>query len=354
VPSIHVVKNCAPGSLTGRHDRTPARAIRRLGDLAGETVTYRNYRGEEFSAVVRQVSGPGAIAPLSEEPRPVLPITSLPAPWGPIPVRQGRAGHSASELVTFAKCQRKHWFIYGMGLREPGVPGGGRSELPGFIDAVTRGQIVHDVLEELRELDELDLVLEDAIGRWDPDAPAPDGVEGGRYRARLREEIERVARHSDYRAVADLPGARRELGFVHLLGDGRVMQGVFDLAAPTADGRLEVLDVKTGPAAALSWKAVASRAEGYAPQRDVYVLAAEAISGLAVGRFAFHFSGSNRQVASDITPELRARAEREVGSMLERIEAGARELTAKPAECRFCGFRRVGWCEGVARRGGVR
>ncbi|MGH7628131.1 MAG: PD-(D/E)XK nuclease family protein, partial [Gemmatimonadales bacterium] len=279
-----IVSGVPLGTLTGRHVGTVCSPVLRLGDLTRETVTYRSYRGEAFVAAVRVAAPVAASTPVVAEPVPVLAVESLPAPWEPVRLPAGRPRHSASELVTFARCRRKHWFIYAAGLREPPVDRGSAD----FVDAVTRGHIVHDVLEHLRELDEVDLLLEDAIGRWDPEAPPPEGAEGARYRVALREEIALVATDPSYRAVADLRGARRELGFVHLLGGGRVMQGKIDLAAERENG-LVLLDVKTGSKSS-SLGAARRRAEGYAPQRDVYVSAAEGISGRPVAEFAFHFS----------------------------------------------------------------
>jgi ATP-dependent helicase/nuclease subunit A len=336
-----IVSGVPLGTLSGRHAGTACSPVLRLGGLTGETVTYRSYRGETFAASVREASPVVVSAPVVVEPLPVLPVESLPVPWEPVQLPAGRARHSASELVTFARCRRKHWFIYAAGLREPPVERGSAD----YVDAVTRGHIVHDVLEHLRELDELDLLLEDAIGRWDPDAPVPEGAEGGRYRMALREEVALVASHPSYRAVADLPGARRELGFVHLLGGGRVMQGKIDLAAER-DGELVLLDVKTG-SRSLSSEAVRLRAQGYAPQREVYVSAAEAVSGRPVGEFAFHFSGVGEQVVTGVTGEVREGAARRVGEVLDLIEVGERAMTGNPQECRFCGFRVVHWCEGV-------
>jgi hypothetical protein len=295
-----------------------------------------------FTAQVRVAAPPPAPAAVALEPLPVLPASSLPPPVEPVRVPAGRARHSASELLTFSRCRRKHWFAYAAGIREPPVD----RTAPEFIDAVTRGQIVHDVLEHFREQDELDGLLEDAIGRWDPDAPAPEGVEGLRYRGPLKEEIERVATHPDWRALAEVPGARRELGFVHLVSPSRRLQGRIDLIGERSDG-LALLDVKTGRP--LAPEAARRRAEGYAPQRDVYVGAVEAVSGREVGEFAFHFSGAGQHVAQAITPAVREAGGARVGELLDGIETGDRALTTNATECRFCGYRKAGWCEGTSK-----
>lgn len=336
-----IVAGVPLGALSGRHQRTAAEAVRRrLGDLSGSIVTYRDYRGREFAAEVR-VAAAEVEAGASSEPLPVLPVEALELVPAPFEVPSGRARHSASELLTFSRCHRKHWFAYVAGLREPGVDRGSAE----FLDAVTRGHIVHDVLEHLREQDELDGLLEDAIGRWDPDAPPPDCAEGGRYRVPLREEVELASSHPAWRSLAGAPEARRELAFVWFFGPGRWFYGRIDLVAPVAGGRLSLLDVKTSRG--LTAAAARRRAEAYAPQRDVYVCAVEGVSGREVGEFGFLFSGAGEYVPDAVAPELREAAVRNVAVALADIEAGERGLTAAPVECRFCGYRQAGWCEGV-------
>lgn len=277
----------------------------------------------------------------SEEAAPIGDPESLPGPLVPVTGPVGRRRHSASEFLVWSRCPRRHWFRYVQGVREPEV----NRNAPEFLDAVTRGLIVHDVLEHLRAEDELDQLLEDAIGRWDEDHPPPDSPQGKASRRMLREEIVLVADNPAYRAVDDLAGRRRELSYVRLNGPATVFQGAIDLAAPEGD-HLVLLDVKTSRCDA---EAAPRRAREYAPQRDVYVTAVEALAGLPVGRFAFQFSRAGVQVSEDLTDDARAAMAVRVGSWLERLEAEAPALTDHPHECRFCGYRREGWCPGVAR-----
>jgi CRISPR/Cas system-associated exonuclease Cas4 (RecB family) len=255
-------------------------------------------------------------------------------------VSAGRRRHSATELLVFARCPRRHWLKYVAGLREPEVERAG----PQFISAIARGQIVHDVLEKLREDTDLDRLLEDAIGRWDREAPPPEGAPGERYRRHLKEEVELVAKHPAYRAIADLPTARRELGFVHLRPGGSLTQGAVDLAALRLDG-LALVDVKTSQMPAADAR---RRAGDYAPQRDVYVAAAEGISGLSVAEFALQFSRAGVQVPEPVTPATRQAIETGLAGALGAIEAGERSLTGHPRECQWCGYKKAGWCPGVA------
>jgi len=293
------------------------------------------------------VADPAAVPVEAEsaEPKPIEDPAWLAWPLAPVRVAPGRPRHSATEFLTFSRCPRRHWFKYIRGVREPAVD----RSTPEFMSAVTRGQIVHDVLEHLREEEELDKLLEDAVGRWAPDAPPPEHPTGAELRRQIRAEVQAVAGHPDYRAVADLPDARRELSFLYLHSDGAYAEGKIDLAAWRRGEGLVLVDVKTGCGGGAS--DVEARAAAYAPQRDVYVAAADAVSPERVTRFGFQFSEPAVQVSGVIGEAEQEAARRAFGEMLGRIRAGSAaempEKTAYPAECRWCGYRREGWCEGV-------
>ena len=326
---------------------TPAgwlwRTLPPLMALDGTDVEYAGSDGARHRALVKVVDTARASATGAPTPWPVGDAAALEVPRAPIVVAAGARRHSATELLTFSRCETKHWFRYRLGLREPRV----ETTSPEFIAAVTRGQIVHDVLERLEEDDQLDVLLEDAIGRWADDAPAPETPPGRRYRKALREEIAAVAVHPDYRAVADRPTARRELAFLHVDGPDAIWAGSVDLAAGDGDG-VVLLDVKTSRG---SPEDARHRVVHYLPQRDVYVVAAEAIGGLEVRQFAYQFSRAGIQVSERIDAQARARAGTRLAEGLGRMAGDGPRLTDFPAECRFCGYRRVGWCPGVAPEG---
>jgi hypothetical protein len=240
--------------------------------------------------------------------------------------------------MAYARCQRRHWFRYGIGVKEPPVDRSG----PEFGSAVARGQIVHDVLEHLREEAEVDELIDLAIGRWDEDAPEPGEPAGRQYRDELKTEILAAAGHPAYRTLGERPGARRELEFVRFLAEDARLQGKADLAAAEGQG-LAVLDVKTGGDAA----SVKQRAEGYALQRRVYAAALSDIGGMPVERFAFLFSKPGVEVSEPVGDAARAEAGAEIGRMLVEMGEEAPALTQHPWECRYCGYKAVGWCEGV-------
>ena len=65
-------------------------------------------------------------------------------------------------LSTFASYLHWHRFKYRLGVKEPPIAQIGRG---GVVDPITRGNIVHDVLEQYAEEAELEGLLEAAIGR---------------------------------------------------------------------------------------------------------------------------------------------------------------------------------------------
>ncbi len=313
----------------------------------GSTVEFAGSDGTRWRALVRVCEVPPALVDDSEVPAeavevpPPPALAELPIPLVAMPAPTGRPRHSATSLMQFARCQRRHWFGYVAGLREPQMPGeGGGTRRSG--SPVVRGQIVHDVLER-SGLDDIDVLLEDAIGRWDPDAPTPEVPAGRRYREELSEEIARVERHPAYRALADLPSARRELGFIHLAGAGAIVEGKIDLAARAEEG-VVLLDVKTHQG---EGDALAAAAARYALQRDAYVAAVEAIGGEPVARFAFQFSRAGAQLSDSVTPGMRGAASERFATLFRSLGGAEPALAMDPADCRHCGYRRVGWCPGA-------
>jgi hypothetical protein len=310
----------------------------------GATFVYQGQGGRQFLARVRLVTAtPEAVEPEGStappEHPPFVPV-EVPAFLAPLAAPAGRTRHSATELMVWTRCARRHWFKYVAGLREPQVRRSGEA----FTSAVVRGQIVHDVLEHAETEAEFDELLEAAIGRWDAAAPPPETPGGQRYRGALADEIAAIQGDAAYRELDTRPGRRHELGFLQILGAGAVIEGKIDLAAPDGDG-FAVLDVKTTSVA--DAEALARKAEGYALQRDVYVSALEAVTGSPVRSFAFHFSGAGQQVGGVLSDEQRRAAGDAVRRAVDAIGAEAPALTRFPDECRFCGYKRVGWCEGT-------
>lgn len=332
------------GVSAGGHEKgSPAEAI--AGQLTldatdGGVFSYVSREGTKFSGSVRLVTL------VEEAPEVEVPDTWSEAPPGKVPAQvepldlpAGPARHSATSLMTYQRCPRRHWLRYVAGLKEPVVPRSGGD----YLSALSRGQVIHEVLEQLEEDADVDALLDAAIGRWDDSAPPPESEPGQELRERLRAEVELISGHPEYRKVAEHPTARRELAFLELLGPDQHVEGKIDLAAREPDG-LVLLDVKT---AQKEKEEVAAIADHYGLQRDVYVLAAEAIGGEPVARFAFQFSRAEIQVSTPVTDALRAAGRKEVSAVLAAIGRGEAPLTAHPKECAWCGFKAAGWCAGV-------
>jgi ATP-dependent helicase/nuclease subunit A len=321
------------------HDGCAATALNRvlgLDRVTGSTLSYRDRSGTEFHATIQRLSA----VEESETTREMeFTPTAVPAAPAAVHALNGRPRHSATELMGYARCPRRHWFKYVIGVREPPMDRSG----PEWGSAVARGQVVHDVLEHIREEDELEGLLEVALGRWDPDRPPPESEPGRQYRDALAREISAVRGHPAYRALDDAPGSRRELEFVHLASGDGFLQGKIDLAAAGEAG-FEALDVKTGGG---DRETLQRKADGYALQRSVYVGALQAVGGKPVASFAFHFAADGVQIGGPLTDEMRSSAAADVRQALSAMGGEEIALTQHPAECRFCGFRRVNWCEGV-------
>jgi ATP-dependent helicase/nuclease subunit A len=328
----------------------PAEAI--LGELGGIApvdggrVAYVGRDGKTFEASVRTCDvgeaepqqAPGAAVRNGRfEPRP------LPDLLATVVVPAGRTRHSATELMLHARCPQRHWFRFVAGVREPPVDRSG----PEYTSAIARGQIVHEVLERLDRDDALDALLDAAIGRWLPEDAAPEGLPSRTLRDELRAEVLAVAHDPAYRALADQPTARRELPFLAILGADEVAEGKVDLVALEGD-RLAVLDVKTGGGDA---EDAHRKARQYDLQRDTYVTALERIGGIPVGRFAFQFSAAGLQISEGITAEARRAAAVEIPRIMAHMGVGRPGLARNPEDCRWCGYKRVGWCGGVPAAG---
>lgn len=340
-----IVSGVVDGKRKGRPPRQVPVAALRVPAVDGAEVGYTGRDGATFTATTR-------LAPMVPDVEPQEPADgwadplpgSLPPQVKPLAVPTGPARHSATSLMAQRRCPRRHWLRYVMGLKEPSVERAGQ----GFLGAIARGQIVHEVLEQMGEARDTDALLEAAIGRWDDSTPPPDTEAGVEVRDMLREEIRQIADRPEYRALADNPTNRRELGFVNVMGADVHIEGKFDLAAYEGAG-IALLDVKTAQGDA---EHAASVARNYDIQRSVYVTAAEAIGGLPVARFAFQFSRAGVQLSTPMDDAQREAARREVAQQLEAIGSGEAPLTAHPAECGYCGFKRAGWCPGVNDKAG--
>lgn len=311
-----------------------------FSDLAGGVAEYESAHGVRYAAAVRGAATDPVEPSEGDEARTIGDPENLSRPYDSVLVPMGRGHHSATELMAVNRCERRHWLRYIVGLREPAL----RRRTSGeHTNAIRRGLIVHDVLENYQQDVELGVLLEAAIGRWDPDAPAPEAQPGVAYRRRLTSGIETILSKPEYRDVLDRDGARREVGFSYVRAAGESIEGKIDLIAPGGDG-YAIVDVKTTECDA---DVAVLKAEQYAPQRAAYSQAVEAISGSPVVSFGFQFAGEGAHVGGARTQSDRAGDERVISGLIQLVRGGARELTRFPAECGFCGYKEAGWCPGA-------
>ncbi len=330
------------GDAPDRSFGSAADAMKLVFPAIGSSLRERYHAADarEYEATVKIVTVVEAPEHAVIPQRAALDASTLAAPPMPIRVAAGRSRHSATELLSEERCARRHWYKYVAGLREPEIAAG---EKHGEINAIKRGLIVHDVLERLRENEELDALLEDAVRRHDPDAPTPESTEGARYRAEIAAELRAALEQPDYRAVLDAPGAQRELAFLHIVDADTYVEGKIDLVAPGADG-YRVVDVKTSQC---DPEAAAFKAEQYAIQKAVYVAALEGIGGLRVASFGFQFTAIAKQIGGPLTDDVRAALDARLHTTLSALDVEPPSLAKSANDCRYCGYRTVGWCPGV-------
>jgi ATP-dependent helicase/nuclease subunit A len=323
--------------------RSPAAEfVKFFPDLSGDSVEYVSASGVKYSASIRRAKELDLAAEPAAaiEPEPIGDPRVLSRPPVPAAAVFGRGRHSATELLSVNRCERRHWFRYVEGLREPPLRSTGSANQS---NAIRRGLIVHDVLENYEEEVELGILVEAAIGRWDPDAPPPEVQPGVAYRKRVTEAAQTILSNSEYREVFDSPAARRELAFSYVRGAGEYLEGQIDLVAPGTEG-YRIVDVKTSECDA---DVAELKANQYGPQRATYTQAVEQISGSPVASFAFQFAGAGAHISRDIGESDRASDEGLVNDLVQLIRSGAKELTLFPDECRFCGYKQEGWCPGA-------
>ena len=251
-------------------------------------VTWTTPGGEELR-VRATVSTPEAVGTALRRPAPAGAAEDLPVIHPPVLGDPGALGLAApgppptlsySALRAWKECGYRFYLERVLGLpREPAPPPPPDVELPvpaGGIDLLTRGSLVHELLEEL------DLATG---GPW---------AEGGDPAERLARVHEVAARHDleltgeeadDLDALVEVVArgelrarlaaatrVQREYGFAFPSGQ-ITMNGFVDILAEEADGGALVVDYKSDrlePGADLE----AYVEDGYAVQRRLYALAA--------------------------------------------------------------------------------
>ncbi|MDQ6737786.1 MAG: UvrD-helicase domain-containing protein, partial [Gemmatimonadota bacterium] len=182
-----------PLGTGGRTKGSPAAALLNRFDqldAAAEVVRYQSASGIEYSAIVRhaepledEVSGDiGDTLSLSAQETSQVEASALEIthPWQKVSVQFGRGRYSASELMSFQKCERRHWLKRVAGLDEPVVTmsdAGSDIAASGGMSAIQYGVIVHDVLEHADDDVDIGELVDAAASRWEADRDSGRGVD---------------------------------------------------------------------------------------------------------------------------------------------------------------------------------
>jgi ATP-dependent exoDNAse (exonuclease V) beta subunit len=323
-------------------------------------VAWRTEAGEAVGVRVT-VSTPEALGTALRRPAPAgaaedLPVAQTPvlgAPGAPAFAPPGPpATLSYSALRAWKECGYRFYLERVLGLpRDPAPappPGSQRPAPVAGIDLLTRGSLVHELLEEL------DLATG---GPW---APGGDGAErlervhdvAARHDLELTAEeaadldalVEVVARGELRARLAAASRLQREYAFAFPLGGGGdlVMNGFVDILAVEADGTALVVDYKSDrlePGTDLE----AYVEDGYAVQRRLYALAALRTGAPRVEVVYALLDRPHEPVCSTYTQADVAGLERDLLALAAGPLAGDYRVTERPHRelCATCPGRRA-------------
>jgi ATP-dependent exoDNAse (exonuclease V) beta subunit len=155
-----------------------------------------------------------------------------------------------------------------------------------------RGQLIHGVLERIRDEEELAELLDVVVGTLDAPELEESLARGSRVRDQLEAEIRGVVQSPEWRWYVEGPHWR-ELRFVDLRSPVRWHVGAFDLYRPGEPGL--IVDFKTQDVEDQQAREPTSR---YLLQAGLYQSAANRLSATAV--VSFHFTRSGHVVRSNV------------------------------------------------------
>ncbi len=277
----------------------------------------------EGEAEVRSGVGAPAVPPTSRPPTLAwldrYDVAAAAALIQPLPEPPLRWTRSATELMLLEEDPEEWERRYRHGALAPWHFAPETSAEEAGLPALVRGQIIHGVLERLEAEAEIARVVEETIGSLDEPELEAMLRPGSEYRAKLEEEIRRVAASEEWAWYTEGELGRdywKELTFTHLLGARDWRFGAFDLyrrlagpatgpgpAPGTAPSRLAgalglqegldalVIDFKTHD---ITTAQAPRAARDYRIQADVYRAAASSMAGrIAVG---LHFTHPNALV----------------------------------------------------------
>jgi ATP-dependent helicase/nuclease subunit A len=278
-------------------------------EQGGESFRYTAATGASWTGTIHAPAAEDlAIQAARSLPR-LEEIVSAPAPdglrldrlqaLGP-PTSQRR--HSASSLMSIGKPVEP--------LRRT------RTGSTGAPDARTTGNILHAVMQHLRDGDDLDAILDREIeAEIGTDVPSE-------WRQALRTLIENARAHDFVARMHGATHSERELAFTWFAdvdGEPAHLEGVIDLAA-LVGGVPEVLDYKSHD---LAPGEESGAAEGYTLQAELYAAALGELLGAAPAAFRFLFPRTGGEVRMDLPAERRAAFREQLAVLLRNVSPTA-------------------------------
>jgi ATP-dependent helicase/nuclease subunit A len=332
-----VLAGCVPeDSATIDPEKGPQRVAQWLLSALGvgtDTVSYEA-DGPRWSGPVRRqvmvevLTRPPLIPPTAADLEDAPPLDGAVAlGLGALPPIRPRRRHSATELMSLARNPDEHRRTYGLGLPatrfaaaadefdDPEVSTDSATAAP-ELDPREIGNIVHGVLEKLRDDSDLLELLEAEIGvEVGEGAAAMLSVE---MRARLRTLLEETRAHPALARLYEGGRAEPELSFTWLLDDAGTpvaLRGAMDLVG-FVDGRPEIVDFKTHSIQPGQEPEVARR---YAIQRQAYAAALAELLGQAPTTMRFFFPATRGETATTFDTASMEDARARVRALLDQL-----------------------------------
>jgi RecB family exonuclease len=261
---------------------------------------------------------------------------------------------SPSRLESLGTCSLRYFYRYVLGIRPPDIP---QFDPEVWLDPRNRGSLLHDVFETTlvaaREQDIEALssdfealtlrTLDAACVKWRALVPPPSETVYAREVAELRADAAAFA------TMCRADGANwiaLELAFgsngvppvtIDLAGASIRVQGRIDRVDELEDGRLLVIDYKTGSAARYSGVAFDG---GRRLQHYLYCLAVEQLLNKPVARMEYRFPTARADgTAVQYESETLAGGADLVAALLDNVAAGRFMPTDDRLDCTYCDFR---------------
>ena len=112
------------------------------------------------------------------------------------------------------------------------------------------------------------------------------------------------------------------------------LQGFIDRIDPQPDGRVEVLDYKTG-------RPKTTAEVGDRLQLNIYALACRDVLQLIPAQMSFYYLQTNDKLTFPYDEAAILETEQTITTIAQKIHAGAFQPTPEPHKCRFCDFRTI-------------